>query len=182
MTREFVPGRLDVNGFAEAGASISGSGPVRNYQRLHAELVEPSDDLTVQWAATGERRSGADGSAVPWMHLTAHTLVPMVCQRCLGAVDVDLEVDRWFRFVSDETVAAAEDEEAEEDVLVASRDFDLHGLVEDERLMEIPVTPRHEICPEPARLSVADPDFETAEGEKPNPFAVLKQLKSDEGK
>ncbi|SEA34353.1 DUF177 domain-containing protein [Variovorax sp. YR216] len=182
MTREFVPGRLDVNGFAEAGASISGSEFVRSYRRLHAELLEPRDDLAVQWAATGERRSSADGSAVPWVHLTARALVPMVCQRCLAEVDVGLDVDRWFRFVSDETIAAAEDEEAEEDVLVASRDFDLHGLIEDELLMEIPVTPRHEVCPEPARLSAIDPDFDAAEGEKPNPFAVLKQLKSDEGK
>jgi len=180
MTREFVPGRLDVNGFAEAGATISGSEPVRTYKRLHAELIEPSDDLLVRWAAEGQRRTGLDGSTVPWIHLTAHTLVPMVCQRCLAPVDVALDVDRWFRFVADEAIAAAEDEESEEDVLVASRDFDLHGLVEDELLMEIPVTPRHEMCPEPARLSAVDPDFDAAEGAKPNPFAVLKQLKSDE--
>lgn len=182
MTREFVPGRLDVNGFAEAGASISGSEPVQSYQRLHAELVEPSADLPVQWEASGERRSGADGHAVPWVHVTAHALVPLVCQRCLAPVDVALDVDRWFRFVADETIAAAEDEEAEEDVLVASRDFDLRGLIEDELLMEIPVTPRHEVCPEPARLSAIDPDFDAAEEAKPNPFAVLKQLGSDKDK
>ncbi|SCK60886.1 uncharacterized protein VAR608DRAFT_6880 [Variovorax sp. HW608] len=179
MTREFVPSRLDVNGFAEAGAAISGDEPVRNFQRLHAELVEPSDDLTVQWKAEGERRRGADGAPVPWLNLSAHTRVPMVCQRCLAPVDVVLDVDRWFRFVADETIAAAEDEEAEEDVLVASREFDLHALIEDELLMEIPVTPRHEVCPEAARLSAVDPDFEASEDARPNPFAVLKQLKPD---
>jgi len=182
MTREFVPGRLDVNGFAEAGATISGSEPVKGYKRLYAELLQPSDDLMVQWTAEGQLRSGLDGGAVPWMHLAAHTVVPMVCQRCLAPVDVVLDVDRWFRFVADEAIAAAEDEESEEDVLVANRDFDLHGLIEDELLMEIPVTPRHEQCPEPARLSVADPDFDAAERAQPNPFAVLKQLKSGEDK
>ncbi|MBO9650023.1 MAG: DUF177 domain-containing protein [Variovorax sp.] len=182
MTREFVPGRLDVNGFAEAGASISGSEPIQGYRRLHAELVDPPADLTVEWKASGERRSSADGHAVPWVHLTAHALVPLVCQRCLAPVDVALDVDRWFRFVADETIAAAEDEEAEEDVLVASRDFDLHGLIEDEFLMEIPVTPRHEVCPQPARLSAIDPDFDKAEEAKPNPFAVLKQLTPDKDK
>ncbi|MBB3179437.1 YceD family protein [Variovorax sp. Sphag1AA] len=116
------------------------------------------------------------------MHLTAHALVPLVCQRCLAPVDVALDVARWFRFVADETIAAAEDEEAEEDVLVASRDFDLHGLIEDELLMEIPVTPRHEVCPEPARLSAIDPDFDAGEEAKPNPFAVLKQLRSGKDK
>jgi uncharacterized protein len=182
MTREFVPGRLDVNGFAEAGAAISGDEPVRNYPRLLAELVEPSDDLMVQWEAEGERRRGADGAPVSWLHLSAHTRVPMACQRCLAPVDVALDVDRWFRFVADETTAAAEDEEAEEDVLVAGRDFNLHALIEDELLMEIPVTPRHEVCPEPARLSAVDPDFDAAEEAKPNPFAVLKQLKPDADK
>lgn len=155
---------------------------MRNYHRLHAELVEPSDDLMVRWKAEGQRRSGADGAPVPWLNLTAHTLVPMVCQRCLAPVDVALDVDRWFRFVADETTAASEDEEAEEDVLVASRDFDLHALIEDELLMEIPVTPRHEVCPEPARLSAVDPDFDASENAKPNPFAVLKLLKPDEDK
>jgi uncharacterized protein len=163
MTREFAPGRLDVNGFAEAAAVISGNDPIRNYERLRAELVHPAEDLMVCWEAVGQSRSGRHGAVVPWVHLTADFLAPLVCQRCLSPVDVPLHVDRWFRFSSDEITAAAEDEEAEEDVLVASRDFDLRELIEDELLMEIPVTPRHEACPEPARLSAVDPDFEAAE-------------------
>jgi uncharacterized protein len=182
MTREFAPGRLDVNGFAEAGAVISGNDPLRNYKRLRAELVDPADTLMVHWEAVGQSRSGPDGANVPWVHLTADALVPLVCQRCLLPVDVALHVDRWFRFAADEATASAEDEEAEEDVLVASRDFDLHELIEDELLMEIPVTPRHEACPEPTRLSAVDPDFEAAEAERPNPFAVLGALRSDKPK
>jgi uncharacterized protein len=182
MTREFAPDRLDVSGFAEAAAVISGNDPIRNYERLRAELVDPAENLMVRWEAVGQRRSGPDGAVVPWVHLTADLLAPLVCQRCLSRVHVPLHVDRWFRFAADEATAAAEDEEAEEDVLVASRDFDLHELTEDELLMEIPVTPRHEVCPEPARLSAVDPDFETAEAERPNPFAVLGVLRSDKSK
>jgi uncharacterized protein len=182
MTREFAPGRLDVNGFADAAAVISGKDPLRNYQRLSAELIDPAEDLAVRWEAAGQRRSGADGVPVSWLHLTAEVLAPLVCQRCLSPVDVALHVDRWFRFVADEATAAAEDEEAEEDVLVASRDFDLHELIEDELLMEIPTTPRHEVCPEPTRLSAVDPDFEAAEADRPNPFAVLGALRSDKPK
>jgi len=52
-------------------------------------------------------------------------------------------------------------------------------LIEDELLMEIPVTPRHEVCPQPTRLSAADPDFDSAEAARPNPFAVLGALRSD---
>jgi uncharacterized protein len=116
---------------------------------------------------------------VPWLHLAADTVVPLVCQRCLAPVQLPLAVDRWFRFAADEATAAAEDESAEEDVLAVSRDFDLPALIEDELLMEIPVTPRHEVCPEPARLSVADPDFDAAGEARPNPFAVLGALRGD---
>jgi uncharacterized protein len=178
MTREFVPGRLDVNGFAEAAATVSGNEPLQTYQRLGAEVAAPATDASVRWQAEGARRDGPDGTPVPWLHLEAQTTVPLVCQRCLTPVEVELKVDRWFRFAADEAIAAAEDEDSEEDVLVASRDFDLHALIEDELLMEIPVTPRHERCPEPVQLSAADPDFEASEAARPNPFAVLGALRS----
>ena len=178
MTREFAPGRLDVNSFAEAAASLSGNDPVPSYERLSAELAVPAADARVVWDAAGASRAGSGGTPVPWLHLRAQTLVPFVCQRCLAPVEVELKVDRWFRFAADEATAAAEDEESEEDVLVSSRDFDLRALIEDELLMEIPVTPRHESCPDPVKLSAADPDFETAQAERPNPFAVLGSLRS----
>jgi len=179
MTKEFVPGRLDVNGFAGAAATLSGNEPMSSFERLTAELADPAADATVRWTATGQSRSGADGKPVSWLHLEAHASASLICQRCLAPVELALDVDRWFRFAPDEDTAAAEDEESEEDVLVASRDFDLHVLIEDELLMEIPVTPRHEVCPVPARLSAIDPDFDGAEAARPNPFAVLGALRSD---
>lgn len=182
MTREFAPSRLDVNGFAASAAVLSANEPLQNYERLRAELAAPADDLTVRWEAAGQTRNGPEGANVPWLHLTAEVRVQLVCQRCLAPVEVTLHIDRWFRFAADEATAAAEDEEAEEDVLVASRDFNLHELIEDELLMEIPVTPRHEVCPEPMRLSAVDPDFEAAEAERPNPFAALGALRSDKTK
>ena len=182
MSREFIPGRLDVRRFAEAAATLSGEEPLGAYARLSAEMAAPADDARVRWEAVGAGREDAAGHRVPWLHLTASATVPLVCQRCLAPVDVPLQVDRSFRFVGDEDTAAAEDEESEEDVLVASHDFDLHALIEDELLMEIPVTPRHDRCPEPVQLSAADPDFDAAEAARPNPFAVLGKLRSDKPK
>jgi uncharacterized protein len=182
MSREFTPGRLDVGRFAEAAGTLSGAEPLQTYPRLSAELAGPPADGRVQWEAVGAEHDGQAGTPLPWLHLTASTTVPLICQRCMTPVDVDLQVDRWFRFVADEDTAAAEDEESEEDVLVASRDFDLHTLIEDELLMEIPVTPRHEHCPEPVKMSATDPDFEAAEAARPNPFAVLGTLRSDKQK
>ena len=45
----------------------------------------------------------------------------------------------------------------------SSRDFDLHRLVEDELLMEMPGGAAARSCPEPVQLSAADADFEAAE-------------------
>jgi len=185
MKREFAPERLDVAGFAAAAATLEAADPVPSHVRLAAELASPAPDAVVRWEATGEERAGADGKATPWLHLEAEAVVPLTCQRCLSPVETPLVVDRWFRFVADEATAEAEDEESEEDLLVVSRDFDLRALIEDELLMEIPVMPVHDVCPEPVRLSSSDEDFKAAEEAKPNPFAVLGALRSrkpEEGK
>jgi uncharacterized protein len=50
-------------------------------------------------------------------------------------------------------------------------------LIEDEVLMDLPVVPRHAVCPVPVKLATADPDFELA-AVKPNPFAALSALKA----
>ncbi|RSZ46010.1 MULTISPECIES: DUF177 domain-containing protein [unclassified Variovorax] len=185
MKREFAPERLNVPGFAAAGATLEATDPVPRYERLVAELAIPAPEAVVRWTAHGEERPGVDGKATPWLHLEAEAVVPLVCQRCLSPVDTSLEVNRWFRFVASEAVAESEDEESEEDLLVVSRDFDLHALIEDELLMEIPVMPTHDVCPTPVQLSSSDDDFNAAEEAKPNPFAVLGALRSrkpEEGK
>ncbi len=91
-------------------------------------------------------------------------------------VDVPLDVQRSFRFVADEATAEAEDDASEEDLLVISHSFDLVGLIEDELLMDMPLVPQHDTCPEPLVRSVADPGFEE-ESPKENPFAVLGRLR-----
>jgi uncharacterized protein len=189
MNRDFSPERLDVAAFAEAAVPLSANEALPTFGRLLAEAMTPVENpepaaspsgqlgVMVHWEAQGEERVGASGTATPWLHVQAEVILPMVCQRCLASVDVPLQVNRWFRFVADEATAEIEDEEADEDVLVASREFDLRGLIEDELLMAIPVTPRHDVCPEPISLSVKDEGFDLAEEARPNPFAVLGALR-----
>ncbi len=113
-----------------------------------------------------------------WLHLALDLSMPLTCQRCLGPVDIALAVKQSFRFVASEEAAEAEDEEAEEDVLVLSQDFNLRELIEDELLMALPLVPRHETCPVEIKLEAADPGFESALAEKRNPFAVLANLQN----
>ena len=95
--------------------------------------------------------------------------------RCLQPVALDLEVLRPLRFVADETTAAALDADSDDDVLVASRNLDLHELVEDELLLALPLVPKHERCQRNLPMAVGDVAAEPA----PNPFAALAALKRD---
>lgn len=176
MTKEFAARRLDVKAFAEAQAQLRGEEPLEKLGRLFAETQYRPGASPVEWSIAGELRNVRHVHPEVWLHLKADAVLALTCQRCLGAVEVPVSVDRPFRFVSDEADAAAQDEEAEEDVLALSRDFDLLELVEDELLMEVPLAPRHEVCPEHVVMEAADEDFDPG-SERESPFAVLGKLK-----
>ena len=178
MAKDFDARRLDVRRFAEEAGELRGDAPLREFARLLAEAEGVGPERPVRWSAHGELRNARHLHPEAWLDLQAEAVLPLVCQRCLHPVDVPVAVDRRFRFVSDEAQAAAEDDAAEEDVLAESRSFDLLELLEDEILMTLPVAPRHDVCPQPVKMSVADAGFEEAAAEKENPFAVLGRLKA----
>lgn len=178
MTKEFRPDRLDVKAFVLAGASLQGHESLLKFERLAQEAKGLHPDLRVDWQAHGEwRRETGNETGQLWLHLQVQASFPMICQRCLGPVDVPLEVDRWFRFVADEATAEALDEQTEDDLLVLSREFDLHELIEDELLMALPLVPRHDECPTAVRMASSDEDFEAASAARSNPFAALASLR-----
>jgi uncharacterized protein len=177
MTHETHAFRLDLQSFARTAGRAAAGDLLSKYERLMQETQGLGGGNLVNWSAQGELRA-AGGDEQIWLHLVVEAAVPLTCQRCLGLVDMPLKVDRSFRFVANEEVAEQLDEEAEEDVLALDRDFDLRQLIEDELLMELPLVPRHEVCPTEVKLAVADPDFEEKSAEKDKPFAVLAQLKS----
>lgn len=180
MGKEFTARRLDVKRFADEGATLSGREPVHKHERLMAETQGRGGASAVAWSATGETRNPHHVHPEVWLHLKADAVLPLTCQRCLGPVEVPLKVDRSFRFAADEEMAAAQDELAEEDVLALSRSFDLVELVEDELLMEMPLAPMHDVCPEPVKLSVQDEGFEEP-GRRESAFGILGKLRIGKG-
>lgn len=177
MSSVFVAERLNVQAFARGGAVLEGHEPLSRYERLCADAAQAVNDRVVQWRAQGEVRLDAAGEEQIWLHLKAQAGLPLICQRCLAPVDMELSVERSFRFVATEAQAEAQDEEAEEDVLALSRDFNLRDLIEDELLMALPLVPRHVACPIEPRLSAQDHDFEQSSAQQPHPFAALAGLK-----
>jgi uncharacterized protein len=172
---------LDVRAFARTGGSLGGSVPLSAFARVAQDCADGGADATVVWSAYGQSR-GADGAAVePWLHLQVRTELPLVCQRCLEPMRAQAEVDQWYRFVSDEATAELQDDDATEDLLVESADFDLRELVEDELVLAMPLIPSHDTCPSTPVMSAKDASFDAPVNDKPHPFAALAQLRQGKG-
>ena len=168
--------KLSITAFALDAAPLQGQTPLAQLPRLADEAVQGVAVSMVHFQALGSMREDAAGKTVPWLQLQGYVDLELVCQRCLEPVNTRVQFDGEFRFVESEEVALAQDEDAREDLLVISPQFDLLELVEDELLMALPVSPKHEKCPGDLQRSAADADFE-AGAERPNPFAKLAQLK-----
>ena len=180
MTKAASHLRLSVQALAESGAPLTGQILLQKMERIAPETTGLQADSTVVWKLCGELRPAADGGSGIWMHLEADATVPLCCQRCMGEVAFPIALDRWYRFVATEDIAMAEDDAAEEDLLVLEPQLDLLALLEDELLMALPVVPMHERCPGRAETK-AEPEGpnepDSGEVKRPNPFAVLAQLK-----
>lgn len=153
---------------------------LQNMERLAHETRALAPDSTVNWDARAEFRPGSGADDDVWLHLVAETSIPLICQRCMGTVATSLEVDQWYRFVATEAIAMEQDDESEEDLLVMEPHFDLLTVLEDELLMALPLVPMHDECPVAPVFKAGEEALAaqaTEAGDKPNPFAVLEQLK-----
>ena len=108
-----------------------------------------------------------------WLDLAASTRLPMVCQRCLKPVVVDIHAAQKIRFVATEAQAAMEDDDCEEDVLALEPEVDVAALLEDELIMGIPIVATHSVC----QAEGYQPEPDAVVEAKVSPFAVLASLK-----
>lgn len=187
MSKSHHPNRLNMQAFAHEGVPIAETTLLQNMERLAHEAQAPGPDSAISWKASAELRPSGQAEGDVWLHLTASALVPLTCQRCMGTVNMPLEVNQWYRFVATEAIAMAEDDESEEDLLVMEPQFDLLAVLEDELLMALPLVPMHGECPTPPVMQVGEEALapvagndgdDQRPGEKPNPFAALAQLKT----
>jgi uncharacterized protein len=174
MNYQVDPKQLPVMAFAQAAGHYQGAQALSTFPRLILETEGICGGNSVEFELSGELIADAAGHRDPWIHLEARLKLPQTCQRCLGSVEINIQLKRDFRFVASEALAEVEDEESEEDVLVISRAFDALSLVEDEILLTMPAVPMHEVCPEPLKLEAIDPDFDSNPDSKLSPFAALR--------
>jgi uncharacterized protein len=83
------------------------------------------------------RRSG-----VPVAHVIVHAEVPLVCQRCMRPVTLDVSGDSWVALVAD-FEGADRAPAGLESVLAEGGRVVLRDLAEEEVLLALPLVPRH---------------------------------------
>ncbi len=178
--RRLDPRVAPVAALCRDGETLLGAWPLADLTRLAESLyVAPSAAEHVSWQARFGQEEAVGRPVEPWLELEAGTHVTLQCQRCLQALHEPLALQRRFRFVASEAEAERLDGESDDEHLVMEPRLDLHALIEDELILELPLVPRHEgRCPEPLPQPAAEP---AAADERPNPFAALAALRKPGG-
>jgi uncharacterized protein len=159
---------IDAFEFCRLKERRSGEITIADMPRLVAECTDSAGIL--QWGVEG----GKDSLGHPRLRLLVTGSVKLICQRCLQAFDFAIRSDSVLILAANEAVADELEEQLDDDtveVIVGSKTLDLLALVEDEALLALPISPKHDVCPaENLSESIKLP-------EKESPFSVLKNLK-----
>jgi uncharacterized protein len=158
---------IDAFEFCRTNGTREGVTPVAEMPRLAKETADPTGEIA--WKAEG----GTSKHGYPQLRLTVKGAVQLVCQRCMQPFAHELDSSTLLMLGKDDANADEIEEIIEDDsvdVIVGTRDMDLMYLVEDEALLALPQSPRHEECPDTSLL-------DSLKSESQSPFAGLKNLK-----
>lgn len=162
---------IDAFDFCRLGERREGDIPVTGLPRLAKETVDGSGSM--HWTLEGGRNQHGH----PQLQMTVRGEVRLICQRCLQPFAFPIDSDAVLVLAqsegsADEIEALLDDEDVE--VIVGSRSQNIAELVEDDALLALPLSPRHDTCPD----QLLAPLQQAAQPEqKESPFAVLKNLK-----
>lgn len=160
---------IDAFAFCRNGEQQGGKLSLAELPRLRAECA--SGEGQVAWELTGS------------MHVSGHAQLTLLvdgsmqlmCQRCMTPYDFKIQSQSLILLATDDRAADEIDATLEDDeleVIVGSRTFDINNLIEDEALLAIPLSPKHEVCPKERPIAEKLDAF--AKVKKESPFAALK--------
>ncbi|MGZ8250983.1 MAG: YceD family protein [Methylophilaceae bacterium] len=163
MTAQHIINSIE---FARKALEIHDTIAVSQFSRLVDALA--SYESVLSWQLLGDVNS----EGKPVLNLKVQGTLELTCQRCLEPLKFDLDVNSSFIIVASEADLPPEEEDVDEhDYLVADVQMQVAELIEDEVLLALPFSPKHE-------LSICGAKEQVAELKKPNPFAVLQGLKA----
>lgn len=149
--------------FAQNQLKLVDSFDVAMLPRISSTLLT-HEKVSIYFELTGATKQYRQ----PSLQLIIKANLPVTCQRCLS--DMVVNIDLHFNYLIYNQSNDAQDDDDETDWLEANHEMDLLELIEDELLLAMPIAPSHiEACSKASMQS----------GEKPNPFAVLKDKFKD---
>jgi uncharacterized protein len=160
---------IDAFEFCRTNGYREGVTPLTEMNRLAADCANASGEIS--WSIQG----GTTPQGYPTMTLSVAGTVQLVCQRCLAPFDYHIDSSTQLVLGRDDEEADGMEEVLDDeniDVIVGSHAADIRELLEDEALLALPQSPKHEVCPSTTLL-------DTLKSEKVSPFAGLKNLKSE---
>ena len=153
---------IDSLEFARHGGQLAGKVAIADLARL-AELTE-DDSGYLDCIVTGEQ--DADGNGYLVVHVSGQ--LHLRCQRCLRVLEWPLRTESRLMLVAPGAAWPDEDLESDQsDAIEADRAQPLLSLIEDEVMLALPISPRHEVCDLPATAK---------ENGELSPFASLAKL------
>jgi len=152
---------IDTRRFCDRKEQLSAELGPADLPRLDDEAIEDFAPIGVDVGVVMSPRG------LPGLRVKLDGAVMLTCQRCMQPVSVDIRREALFELV-DSSAALDADDDDEWDRLLHSDRFDLMQIVEDEMLLALPYSPRHERC---------DPVERMDAGVKVSPFAGLAALK-----
>jgi uncharacterized protein len=130
--------RFDAFRLAGAHGTIQGSLDPGLLARLEDRVS--GEGGRVEWTIAGT----TDAQGRPAISVTLDGSVPLVCQRCLGTLDLPIGQSTRLLLARDDDELVRLDESSEDEVVLANVPLDPVALVEDELLLTLPFAPRHE--------------------------------------
>ena len=172
-----LPSQLDPFKFAEREGRLQGSA-----------FLKTMDRLSEATAGTSEHPVFADlwfsiqTSGICLLYGRVETQVQMICQRCLGLLNIEINRSLELALVRSEVEAALIEDEYETYQVGENDTVLITDLIEDELLLSLPVVPMHanRVQCDQAMLQILKRNSsEQFSEQEQSPFAVLKNLKLD---
>jgi len=158
---------IDVFTVARLGAALEGEIGFAAMPRLAQILVRQEGTLRYRC------RGRIDERGRPGLRLFLQAVLPLRCDRCGRQLDLEMAVEKIFFFVPTQAqLSALAIDDSPEEALLGSAHFDLAALIEDEAILQLPISPRHEDCAPDSRAAAS-----ATAAEQPHPFAQLAALR-----
>ena len=156
------PGRL-----ARKGAMIAGQYAIQDMQRLGGLLHDRSGQVMFRLEFTHD-----DGQRVTFIMGNIRANLKLVCQRCLGGMELNIDNPVYLGVAIDQAAADRLPDDCEP-LMTGDEPVSLAALIEDELILALPIAAMHDKNECQATKLLTGINSKRQD----NPFAVLKTLR-----